>query len=426
MRNLTLRIDRAGRRNPQRLLRFDSRATLCSRVFLHALFCTLSIRLRPVFTTTLFALLACTPAYAQHGPPPGATVPTTPSLLKRALDAWKTRQETVRSLKFEWTFKSFRPAEEQRRRAEDPFVKRQLKVRPADLRELDVTQQRAFILDGGRTRYEEHGPVNLGGTNECWDRDKFSVFNGKTYVQLVPNSFSLKDRRDYRYPAADLQDQNEEVFSANLVPLFLLFRPFDRSLQNIIDPHKLQIDPISSPAKPELSCRERNWQFVLDPERDYVITKYSQLDHARTALLYEASIDYTRAPNGIWVPQHWHSLFLTSDGQLRAEEDSTITRYELNPSLSQTTFELELPANAYVRDLRNGERQYYIQRADGSRLPILPQTLYRDAMAQLNGPTRADSASWSRARIMLIVALNGGAVSIVAALWLYRRRKRSL
>src|ERR1700722_14027556 len=155
------------------------------------------------------------------------------SQLSRAFKAWQDQQQRVRSARFRWTYQAFKPAEQRRRFAEKPYMKKQLKLPVSELGESKIAQERVLAFDGSRTRYQQRGTVPVAGVTDYWDCEKTSVFGGQKVVTLIPNSAAMR-HSEFHYTAADIQETNEEIGQANLIPFFLAFRMFDQPMQRLI------------------------------------------------------------------------------------------------------------------------------------------------------------------------------------------------
>jgi hypothetical protein len=387
-------------------------------------------RLHMATLLALVAIAASTPACATFGADRLTSAATSTSaapgaLLARALRAWRDQQQLVRSARFKWKYNSFKPVEEQRRFAASPIIKQKLKIPVSELRESKIAQERILAFESSHTRYEERGAVNLGGSNDYWERERISVFDGQKNVTLTPNSFTRRDKSDLRYTAVDIENVNPEVVSSNLIPLFLAFRMFDQSVQRLIDPTTISVDmqhPL--PDTNEFLCHAGNWTISVSPMYNFAITRYSKLTDDRKIPIFETTIDYAKNDRGFWVPRSWRSVFFTPKGELRTEETSTVVESQINPQLPPSTFKLDIPAESYVRDTRGGEMLTAIQLPDGRQFPVPATMPYREAfrLAKMNiGPSFP--ADRSRHPVALIIALNVIFILAVCAAFVYRHKK---
>jgi thiol-disulfide isomerase/thioredoxin len=325
------------------------------------------------------------------------TNPKTSRLLRKVLAAWRARQNDVRSVRFEWKYTVFSPAEEEQRLAERLPTKQVLKVAPKELHPQRLTREIKLIFDDHSTRYEERGPIRVGGSNDSYDREKLAVFDGQKRIQLVPNSFGFREGPKFRFPQAVIGDTNAELNLSDLQPLFFTFRMLDPSFQRMIDPAKLIEESGSpraghSPTKP-LLLREGNWILNVDPDRDFIISRYSQYAEGRGSLVFETTIEYEKDAHGIWVPKSWRSLWFTEDGELRRDERSTVVRFEINPTLTPSTFRLDIPIDALVIETGQGRNQFSIQLDNGRRFPFEATTSYRDALQAAKASVEREKAA---------------------------------
>jgi hypothetical protein len=312
-----------------------------------------------------------------------ATSRARPSLLQQTLDAWRARQSAVRCARFEWKNSLLVPAEQVRRLARRPGMDRELQLPLEKLNGTATVQQKVFVFEGSRTRYEERGPVRLFGTNNYLDRVTFSVFDGHKHVHLTAKTPPTAPGQ--KFDAVVLDDTNSELIWAMLQPLFLNFQAFDRSPGTIIDPDKLVVEPGPRDQKSrKFELRHDNWIVTVDPDRDFTIAGYRQESQDRTWIVFEMTIDYDKNAQGLWVPKSWQSNVYTADGNVRSMESATVTRSEINPTLPASTFQLDIPVNAYCRDYRHGEQKVFIQLPEGKQFPVSPTMTYPEAVQKAN------------------------------------------
>ena len=251
--------------------------------------------------------------------PPMARGEEDKMLKEQIFDAWKKRQKMVSSGRFYYTLGKA---------------------------EIELS------FDGDRKRYHFQGvnPFNAEGVKQ----DHTSTFNGKEskFLELVerevPIGFYFNEGYCRRAVLID---------SLVLRFTFRAFRHersgFDCSTLAIssrsgsIDGQKCVILERITLGIGGMDIQEYFW---VDPTKGYSIVRY-QLEQG--ILMRQIDIVYENDKDKLlWIPKDWTYNMFNPDGTIKQTVESKLVKYELNPKLKDTDFEIEFPPNTQVNDLR--------------------------------------------------------------------------
>jgi hypothetical protein len=333
---------------------------------------------------------------------------------------WKARQDKVAAARFEIdTEKTIHQGstsfmEEASRRAAGLPPEPE----PNPPRDYLVKGTSRFSLSGAKVRhsYDDQAWDPVG--KRLYPKHYVDVFNGQLYKSLDNPSSGQED-----YPSGVVKKvpQSGSALKFPLLPLICTLRgnhpQFFRDLgifrvagQNV---------PIAGRPCLELvrgSDRSDNREVLyVDQERDYVLVKAMILvdDHPNWQLDVTYSADATVG----WVPRSWEYLIRAGkDNRILSSGRRSVIRYEINPHLDDSEFDIRFPPGTRVDDESSGQYVVYAIQESGEKGRAIPAAL---------GPTYKDleKAPTRLGRWMLlwgIVAL----VALAGSIWLRVQRKR--
>ena len=130
-------------------------------------------------------------------------------------------------------------------------------------------------------------------------------------------------------------------------------------------------------------------------------------------------LDVTYSPDPLvgWVPRSWEYIIRAGTGiQILESGRRTVSQYELNVSIADREFDINLPHGSRVIDMGSGKEVQYVIKEDGGKGRAIPVTA---------NPTYEDLQK-AEPRSMRRIAIGGAAVllavSILMILWWRWRR----
>jgi hypothetical protein len=293
--------------------------------------------------------------------------------------SWRDRQERVRSFRFTWTRRFFEPTE-------IPAARGAPGAAPRIFR---LTDKATLTVDGRRMRYvldgQRHGAL---GTTQIRTRVRTAVYDGSihTKVERVPSRLE-----DSTFVQAVISSENPDVHS-DMLALLLAFRMLDKGMQPTYDLTSFQL----APETPQLngrpmivltSDRTRMW---IDPQRDHAIVRILLYHPGTERIQTQANLDYRLDARHGWLPDYWEWTRFTRDGQWRMTSRSEVRACEINPSVPESTFQVEIPADALILDQRDPENLVTrIQRPGGKSVRVDARRPYSKILDQVRREERA-------------------------------------
>lgn len=351
-------------------------------------------------------------------------------ILKDAMQRWKETQARVHSAEFKWTTRHWMKQGAIARVGAFPLNS----DTPVPEKDITLEYKRIMTFRDGLVRYKSDGPV--------WDRDQKQfvedsqdyAWNGESGIRL--DADELKPYA-FVYGANQQLTQNEvrpiQFAFRMLHPDWYVFKPEEYEIGNpsatIRGLHCLVVETARRLVQQKVARGRRPLKavFWVCPERDFSVVRYAAVDEAIGSPTLEFEIDHTLdAESGAWIPSRWTITTYGKEGPLEIET-STVEHYAINPQTLDEVFQLELPANTMVSDLRTGED--YIQRANGEKRIITREELvrgatYEDLVGSATGNAglrRSNERGWFSLLLSYIWAV-GLLLVVTAAVVAIRRR----
>ncbi|MCA9108762.1 MAG: M48 family metalloprotease, partial [Planctomycetaceae bacterium] len=256
-------------------------------------------------------------------------------------EAFKRREEQVRSLRFEW----------KQTIVED---------RGTESEEDDITcpQDCSLSIDGEKAAYAYSG---LRMLRQDDDENAFELRPERKQVRMsYQDRFDgLTDRSLYVYPDSDrgpvaISRPASMCSSINVsynLPIIYTYRLMNPSMGNVdwtdveVSPDTVEVDGRSCIVFKTVQRYENGLDWVqrwfVDPARDYVLVRYTSGRKGRPFNI-EVDINYAADPEHGWVPSRWKNREELGDGQFETITVE-VTKYELNPKIPDKEFTIEFP-----------------------------------------------------------------------------------
>lgn len=272
--------------------------------------------------------------------------PSSPSVSVESIaEAWRNRQQAVKSFHFEWDEKYTLTAD-----AASALSK-------GRSNEGAETHETSFFvtMDGDKLRYFQD---SVSGSPKGMVRQKKDVSSvGEVYKHL----FHANDVRKAQGEIQQSGANHSHVDDPTLLPLAMTVRPFSK-LVTVFDnlTTRFEIDPeeqtlvngrecLRLSESPTDGSRERTSLWV-DPERDFVITRRTVEFDGHPIVQFD--LTEFQQVGDVWIPVGWTINFLKPDGSTFISRVGNVTDYEINQAIDESAFELEFPEGIYVYDAR--------------------------------------------------------------------------
>jgi hypothetical protein len=345
-----------------------------------------------------------------------------PLKVEDVFQAWKNRQQRVRSLYFRWKQHITEGKGALHSGIPTPHVPSREPIPPHDV-----------TYDGSAELWIEEEKIRYGYDGHEWSKEQQDMvpcpivwaFDGKRLKTLMDNGGP-----DKPYPLGIVQPTDPVVIvgQVRVFPLLLTFRPLDSKMaffrlsEAILTGGQARIDG--------RYCRELQlkqpgtgvvYQFWVDPSRDYTIVRY--IETAKGKLIAQADIRFAEDPQAGWVPSNWDLVSQFPDGKLETSLQAEVLEHEINPGFPADRFDIVFPRGTSINDVE--ANRMYIIKQDGSERVLEKEEwglTYQEVLASEPGElvgTQSFLARWWR-RLLLAGA------AVVVAVYGWFRYKRHL
>lgn len=322
--------------------------------------------------------------------------------------AWRSRQERVRTARFDWKETCFISAGSRKpKRSAAKIV-----LLPAKDIEFERTVKVSF--SGDMMRYSREGAVWEDSLGELINRTYISTFDGETSRRFYSDDDTVP-RRFVPVGFDNAVARNLESNYYMMAPVLLSFRGCipdmgGREFEAFhVSPKTAQADGsqclILAREDDKIHLSEEFW---VDARRDFVIVLIERtLPGKVTSLQVTYQDDKTHG----WVPSTWKWIATApQSGRIFEQAVATVTQYEINTEIPRAEFGLTFPAGTIVRDRRRNED--YVQRDGNEKRRITQGEIARGATYDELLRTESGMARYSPSRHVLIW---GGLVGIILA-----------
>lgn len=348
--------------------------------------------------------------------------------------AWRSRQNRVRSARFQWTQKvTFAKGSESwllDGQIEKKSTKETTEIPPTDIT-FEVPRSLSLSFSGRKVRYAHEGKSWSLKENGFVEDPYLSTFDGRQAKILhLPGGISS-------YPQGSIRPQQEmqhpDIKSVNLQPILLTYRalepgmsgyPIDkirfkgqRALHDGADCLLLDVEKRSSRSTQTL------W---VDPKRDYLVVRIVHMLDG--AIKQRTDIQFGSNKKHGWIPQSWTIVIQNVKGKLTQSSENQVTSWEINPGIPSSEFDIEYPARSVVVDMSQRPEKRFVVKHDGSIRPVLPSeysATHEQVISSEPGEALQPSPrDWSAYNWLFLVLIVIGAVLIFFGI--LRKRFRSV
>ena len=333
------------------------------------------------------------------------------------------RSTTMKSARIEWKEKCFR-AKGSLVQPDSPSMVSHLNLTiPPE----DVTYECDYSLsfDGKKTRFTMAGkyPQESG----LIDVDDTETFDGNSRRVFQLPSQKVAHPLGRIYPNGR---QNNLLSMLVVEPVLLCYR-VQHPEMNLIDMERYRIVSQDSlvdgracvlfSGEPQGSSVKTQRHFWLDPSRDFIIQRFER--HTGDRVSQQTNFTWKQHDNLGWILAGWDVALYNRDGSPQATFDATIERFDVNPEIPHSEFDLTFPALTYVDDLSDVPVNY-ILRPDGTRRMVTAAENTLTYEELLKSKPEDALRSTSRPRSLVLVALNLFVFAIAVFLTIWRIANR--
>ncbi len=358
--------------------------------------------------------------------PDGESLAHAGPTVQNIIDAWRARQASVHTFKFEWSDSRTTAAYTNMGR---PGTSAKGELFPAT----DTTHRVsvALSIDGGMLRYSTRGPKWSADQEQFLPIWYLNVFDGAVSKAFFGYAAGEDDRF---FPRGFVHEKEKRIVDSGnpyLVPLLVTYRPFHP------DMGKLDLAGYGISAK-QGTIGGRNcvileppaasvWSesYWIDCQHGFVVLRVVRA--VKKSPVMQFDISYIEDPLHGWVPSAWkYAARQQGSGRLLRQSLAKVTKYEINYAIPRSQFQFEFPPATRVTDRNTGE--YYIVREGGNKRLITMDEVRGRATYEEMVATESGKALSGRQRRLRSwpVYVSGGIAGLLVAILVYRRFRRTV
>ena len=280
----------------------------------------------------------------------------------RVRSALLKRQQSIQSASFEW-------------REERVSRPHHVLAEGIDFEPIEMPQfSSKLVTDGMRFRYETD-MLSLDNGAEVATTRLITAFDGLSNQTFQPNMKA--------YPIGRIESgpQFRELSTIALQPLLLYLRPISSGAIDLSERAQIRIKRTEHNGTPCVAIESEVTPFpdaspetrivFADSERGFLPLAFHYIIRGKVI----AVIDLEYRLDAIYgsVPASWNFTLTSTAGALQEAARASVTNYEINKPISESTFTIQFPPGTQVVDKRDGET-YEVPR-DGSGKSLKPDEL---------------------------------------------------
>ncbi|KAA5546927.1 hypothetical protein FYK55_00435 [Roseiconus nitratireducens] len=274
---------------------------------------------------------------------------------------WKKRSDAVRTIRVAWVETSSRD------RSKTASVGRVVWT----------------LGQGGKSRLERIGRDSTG--SKTVSGKTISSFDGHKNYSFTSESLG----GDWPRGIVWTDKHNDHIHNIQIRPWLIHLRPFGEPVPGITtEGLRLREGNANEDDREHLIVRtlagpgEVVGEYWLDPERDYVVEKYVELANGRATMTLK--IEYEKDTTIGWIPHSWKGSFENGSFSISGRTE----RYELNPEIADSDFDIDFKEGTMVFLRDDGVRALY--GPNGRRRIITPEESaagfsYEELLSELTG-----------------------------------------
>lgn len=353
-----------------------------------------------------------------------------PSVTKETvIQAWKERQDRVKSARIEWTDRETVPrgylSTFYTSAGFGPKDLEEMGIRPGSVvppRDMTHDVASSVCLDGDKVRLEREDRQWSAEENAYLIFPLVSVSDGK-----LGKTLHTKGGPQTPWPGAHIQPGVTGYMDGPyMTPVALAYRPFIRRMSPT-DPNALALTGRRAVVNGK-SCLELERHF---PRSEVVQRLWvdSSMNYAPVRLIFlsqdrvnsKIDIHYRLNRDGECLLEKWESMWFDHNGKLERANRVRVTKCEVNTAVQATEFDVAFPPGTVVSDATKGPRYQYIVKEGGRKRMIQGDELGASYEQLMN--TSSGGASGNRESPLLSwPAILAAAVGLLAGALLVWRR----
>ncbi|MCI0684464.1 MAG: hypothetical protein L0Y71_20320 [Gemmataceae bacterium] len=356
------------------------------------------------------------------------------SNIEKASHAWRKRQDSFRSGKFEWTEDVFY----RKGSIRDPTTTRESKPTADYVPPRDFSYQSEVRVSFAEVeiRYAYERLEWLPGASEPNSQSSNTVFDGEATQCFWPSGST-------KWPVGHLLSPKRKFIEASNYhtwPVLMTYRNLLAGMQLIsFDSFReaetnstvngrrcIVLDELPLPGK------DRRRTLWIDTERDFTLARFEASVDGRP--IHRIEVEYIQDKEHGWIPHSWRITELNSDLSLNRSFSAKVSKWSLNVPLPEGEFRIEFPEGTVVRDERQGQPQTYVVRKEGKKRPVLSNELgatYEQVVSSEPGTALASGRGtalaqpgWQLSTPWIVAFLIVGALVVLIGRRVWRRSPR--
>lgn len=288
------------------------------------------------------------------------------------LKVWRQRQDSTRSIEFEWTDRKSVPKGHYSKQEALAFPELREKLSKEHNPPEDLVFDRPvkLLLDGERLRYSYENKAWRSKEKRYVLSPHTSTFDGETSV--IYNEAGVNP---FPTGVINAEKWNADSGIYHQRPLLMTFRAFNSRMSRI-DTEQLRMLDQRALVQGR-NCRileqikgrsDNRVLYYVDPERDCTILRFTEERGGR--LECQIDISYIRDEQFGWIPNSWSLVWERLKEAGPETIRATVNRYAINPVLDIERFRVEFPPGTWVTDGRTTPSSMHLVKEDGKSRPI--------------------------------------------------------
>jgi hypothetical protein len=282
--------------------------------------------------------------------------------LSQVLNAWRKREQRVKSFRFQWS--------------EDHFqAKGSLELPPAP-------QYKDVVFPPKDTTYRVKSSCEMGenAMRYSFSGESLQLYNDgalehREYVSAsdgdVSKAFWPIPNKLRNYPKGVIFDEKicSDASTLDVKPLLWMYRALDPRFA--FSENQLQLLPRTGVIDGR-ACAivgfvngQTKYSIWTDPARDFVPLRFTISSSVTGETMTQADITYRQDPSHGWTPTGWQ-IVQRANGDMRRSIIARVTDSAINIAIPRSRFQIDFPPGTVVIDMRNNSERYVVG-ADGSK-----------------------------------------------------------
>jgi hypothetical protein len=287
-----------------------------------------------------------------------------PDRVAQIVNAWKERQEAVRSYDFLMTGTEFIP-QKTITAAELQMAGQAIDAQPFTLPDTSFEVKMRLTADtAGRARLEIHNQTWAAKEKKYIPKSMIDIYDGQVRKLFF-------ERGSMDFPNAHIQKGNVSLITGDVQvePLMMVYRPLDGSVPEFEPPRlKMTMGTGIAEGRECLILQSGESTIWVDAGRDFLPTRFYEVRRGKTIRSIE--IRYSADADRGWVPVGWTNTSFGGQGKFNDSVTLTVTAQHLNTQFPEDLFDVKYPPGTWIHNYITDKE--YIIRDDNKDRPIHP------------------------------------------------------